>query len=352
MKGNDQGERQLTMTNILPTKVFLRTVLLGTALTCLSTGTSAQSSGSVTVDLSAIDAPVPQVYNGHIVLRPPMGTAPISNSSGALKLRVPEPAKKATPKPKPVVVAETPAAPVAAPTPPPAPIKAAEPATQAAPSPGQTVAAAPAPAPTPKEVKPAAPVPAPIASAPPKPVPTPAPASAAAPKPGPPQPAAQPAPSPAVASTPQPSAAAARSAKQEPVGPVAAAMLENQQSAALPPATKAQAPSAPAEEVTAALTIPFAPGVTDIDVSSQGSVKNLAQSMSGDKSLRIQLMAYAADPEKNTSKARRLALDRAIAIRNMLIESGVERTRIEVRALGDQGEGSNLDRVDAVAIKR
>lgn len=100
------------------------------------------------------------------------------------------------------------------------------------------------------------------------------------------------------------------------------------------------------------MTIPFAAGVADIDVSGQGNVKDLAQKLTSDKTVRVQLMAYATDPEKNTSKARRLALDRAVAIRNMLIEAGVERTRIEVRALGDQGEGGNLDRVDAVAIKR
>jgi len=149
-----------------------------------------------------------------------------------------------------------------------------------------------------------------------------------------------------------PSAAAARSAKQEPVGPVASPLPDNQQTAALPAQTKAQVITTPAEDIAASLTIPFAPGIIEIDVSRQGTVKDLAQRMSADKSLRVQLMAYATDPEKNTSKARRLALDRAIAIRNMLIESGVERTRIEVRALGDQGEGGNLDRVDAVAIKR
>lgn len=129
-------------------------------------------------------------------------------------------------------------------------------------------------------------------------------------------------------------------------------MPEAQQSAAIPPPQKAPVEPSPAEEVSVALTVPFASGVTDIDVSSQGSLKELAERMSGDRSLRVQLMAYATDPDKNTSKARRLALDRAIVIRNLLIEAGVERTRIEVRALGDQGEGGNLDRVDAVAVKR
>jgi len=143
-----------------------------------------------------------------------------------------------------------------------------------------------------------------------------------------------------------------RSAQQDPAGPAPFALPDTQQSAALPPATRAETPVPKAEEAAATLSIPFAPGVAEIDVSGQGTAKDLAQRLAADKSLRVQLMAYATDPEKNTSKARRLALDRAIAIRNILIDAGVERTRIEVRALGDQGDGGNLDRVDAVAIKR
>jgi outer membrane protein OmpA-like peptidoglycan-associated protein len=140
-----------------------------------------------------------------------------------------------------------------------------------------------------------------------------------------------------------------KSAQQEQAGPAPFALPDKQQTAAAPKA----APTPPvAEEMTTALSVPFAAGVTDIEVGSQGAVKDLAKRMNTDKNLRVQLMAYATDPEKNTSKARRLALDRAIAIRNLLIDGGVERTRIEVRALGDQGEGGNLDRVDAVAVKR
>jgi outer membrane protein OmpA-like peptidoglycan-associated protein len=148
-----------------------------------------------------------------------------------------------------------------------------------------------------------------------------------------------------------PSAEAIRSAQQDPAGPSPFAMPDTSaQSASLPPATQTQL--SPAAESAETLSIPFAASATEIDIASQGTLKDLAQRMTGDRSLRVQLMAYATDPEKNTSKARRLALDRAIAIRNLLIEAGVERTRIEVRALGDQGDGGNLDRVDAVAVKR
>jgi len=308
------------MVNRQSTTFTLRAALLGSALSVFGFAAQAQ----VTVDLSAIDAVAPASPSGRIVLRPPLGTAPISNPSDAIRLRLPAKKAPAPVAPKPAVVAEAPA-PAAQPMP------AAQPA--------------PAPAPT---MTPPPPAPAPVAAAP-KPAPAPAPAAA--------KPAAQPAPAaaapmtPPPAATPVPSAAAARSAQQEPVGPVANVLPDTQQTAALPPATKAEIPD-PGEDAATAMTIAFAAGVADLDVGGQGSVKDLAQRLSADKSIRVQLMAYATDPEKNTSKARRLALDRAIAIRNMLIDAGVERTRIEVRALGDQGEGGNLDRVDAVAIKR
>jgi outer membrane protein OmpA-like peptidoglycan-associated protein len=174
------------------------------------------------------------------------------------------------------------------------------------------------------------------------------------PPPPPPAPvAADPSPAAAPAPTAPPSAEAIRSAQQDPAGPQPFAMPDTPaQSAALPPTSQAPGALSPAQESAETLSIPFAASATDIDIASQGTLKDLAQRMTGDRSLRVQLMAYASDPEKNTSKARRLALDRAIAIRNLLIEAGVERTRIEVRALGDQGDGGNLDRVDAVAIKR
>lgn len=84
----------------------------------------------------------------------------------------------------------------------------------------------------------------------------------------------------------------------------------------------------------------------------QSDISALASRMADNRSLRVQLFAYASDPEQNTSRARRLSLDRAVAVRNMLIDAGVERTRIEVRALGDQSDSGPTDRVDAVTQER
>lgn len=121
-----------------------------------------------------------------------------------------------------------------------------------------------------------------------------------------------------------------------------------EQAAALPPADQ----NIPTDETTEMVALMFDAGSATVSGEAQGKVGELAKRMSDDRALRVQLLAYASDPDKNTSKARRMALDRAVSVRNMLIDAGVERTRIEVRALGDQGDAGPADRVDAIAIRR
>ncbi|MDA1101183.1 MAG: OmpA family protein [Proteobacteria bacterium] len=65
---------------------------------------------------------------------------------------------------------------------------------------------------------------------------------------------------------------------------------------------------------------------------------------------RLQLKAYAAGKGDDTSKARRLSLSRALAVRSFLIENGLRSTRIDVRALGIARDGGAPDRVDIVLL--
>ena len=55
---------------------------------------------------------------------------------------------------------------------------------------------------------------------------------------------------------------------------------------------------------------------------------------------------------ENASKARRLSLSRALAIRSFLIDQGVRSTRIEVRAMGNKVPEGPADRVDIVILNR
>lgn len=66
---------------------------------------------------------------------------------------------------------------------------------------------------------------------------------------------------------------------------------------------------------------------------------------------RLQLKAYASGKGNDTSKARRLSLSRALAVRSFLIENGLRSTRIDVRALGIARDGGAPDRVDIVLLE-
>ncbi|MCB2109307.1 MAG: OmpA family protein [Rhodobacteraceae bacterium] len=274
----------------------------------------AQQSDAVSVDLGALDSVGQNRNSGRIVLTPPPGVTPVNQTgSSAIKLKPPRQAQRA---PRKVM---------------PAPPKPDEPKTASvetqAPAPmpvSEPVAVAAAPKPMPSEPEPAPVTPA---LAPPVPAETSSPA-------------------------PVPSPAAVRSAATEMAGPAipfgGTAPGEEQQTASLPSPDQ----TAAEQEGADTRSLSFAAGSSEVAANVQAEIQTLAGRMANDRSLRLQLLAYASDAENNTSRARRLALDRAVAVRNMLIDAGVERTRIEVRALGDQSDSGPPDRVDAVALQR
>jgi outer membrane protein OmpA-like peptidoglycan-associated protein len=61
---------------------------------------------------------------------------------------------------------------------------------------------------------------------------------------------------------------------------------------------------------------------------------------------RIQLEAYGGAPGDKSSDARRLSLQRALAVRQLLIDDGVPSSRIDVRAMGGVDDKGPADRVD------
>ena len=74
--------------------------------------------------------------------------------------------------------------------------------------------------------------------------------------------------------------------------------------------------------------------------------------MQSNENLRVQLLAYASSADGSASSVRRKSLSRALSVRKFLMDKGVQSTRIEVRALGDQNEGGAPDRVDAIFEQR
>lgn len=104
-------------------------------------------------------------------------------------------------------------------------------------------------------------------------------------------------------------------------------------------------------------SLAFAPGSAALSSDAERVLKDLAARFSAeDPAVRLQLMAFAGGEDISASKARRLSLARALAVRSYLMANGIEGTRMDVRALGDKTLGPAADtpqnRVDIAMIKR
>lgn len=104
-------------------------------------------------------------------------------------------------------------------------------------------------------------------------------------------------------------------------------------------------------------SLAFAPGSAALSSDAERVLKDLAARFSAeDPAVRLQLMAFAGGEDISASKARRLSLARALAVRSYLMANGIEGTRMDVRALGDRTLSPAADtpqnRVDIAMIKR
>jgi len=203
--------------------------------------------------------------------------------------------------------------------------KAAAPATETKPAPAEQKAVAPpppAPVPVTKAEEPK-PAPKPVA-APPKALTDATAAPAPIAPPAPPAPAKQ--------------ANQADSPAEAPAAPTKQAMLT-------PPPQPANADNG------ASVTIAFAKDGAALADDGKSALVGVAKRASADQSIQVQVLAYASGDEDNASKARRLSLSRALAVRSFLIDQGVHSSRIEVRALGNKVPDGSPDRVDLVEQK-
>jgi outer membrane protein OmpA-like peptidoglycan-associated protein len=127
------------------------------------------------------------------------------------------------------------------------------------------------------------------------------------------------------------------------------------------PQSESAASDLPAAPQTSALTpgseedllrLTFAEGSADLNEEAKDSLRALAQTLLEDGNARVQLLAYASSADDSASRARRLSLSRALAVRAYLIDQGVRSTRMDVRALGSKAEDGPSDRVDILPAQR
>ncbi|MEM1400196.1 MAG: OmpA family protein, partial [Pseudomonadota bacterium] len=134
-------------------------------------------------------------------------------------------------------------------------------------------------------------------------------------------------------------------ARPEPTEPTEPTATSDTNDGVPAPATSTQVASAGDDEI---LRIIF-DGI-DAGVGPQGDalITGLSQRLTRDESLRLQIRAYAGGTPEAATQARRLSLDRALAVRSLLIDRGVRGTRIDIRALGDSAGDGPPDRVDII----
>ena len=105
------------------------------------------------------------------------------------------------------------------------------------------------------------------------------------------------------------------------------------------------------EKKDSSKSLMFSQGGAKLSNESKRVLDSLSLTFSKQAKIRMQLLAYAGEPNLTASKARRLSLSRALAVRSYLIKKGVRSTRIDVRALGNKTNLGAPNRVELKIIK-
>ena len=124
---------------------------------------------------------------------------------------------------------------------------------------------------------------------------------------------------------------------------------------AAPKSAAPEVASAPAKikiEPGRALRIAFSDREARLPDGDKAKLVTLANALREKKDFRLQLLAYAGGQGLSTSKARRMSLSRALAVRSFLIRKGVRSTQIDLRALGNKTDDKPVNRVDLNLTKR
>lgn len=81
---------------------------------------------------------------------------------------------------------------------------------------------------------------------------------------------------------------------------------------------------------------------------SESQLKPISEVLKNKENARVTLKAYAT--AEDDAKAKRVALSRGLAVRNYLIDQGVNPLRINLMPLGNKGSGGNPERVDVELV--
>jgi outer membrane protein OmpA-like peptidoglycan-associated protein len=95
----------------------------------------------------------------------------------------------------------------------------------------------------------------------------------------------------------------------------------------------------------------FGEGKTELTPADEATIRDLARSIPSPAADSVNVVAYAAGKPDDPSTARRLSLSRGIAVRSVLLASGVPSAQIYVRALGSTASDGPADRVELIVTR-
>jgi outer membrane protein OmpA-like peptidoglycan-associated protein len=111
----------------------------------------------------------------------------------------------------------------------------------------------------------------------------------------------------------------------------------------------AATPSPPASPPPPPVRLVFAPEASALTSAQESAVRDMARAIPAPSLSAVTVTAYASGNPNDPSTPRRLSLARGMAVRAVLLESGILSAQIYVRALGAQPAGAvdePADRVD------
>jgi outer membrane protein OmpA-like peptidoglycan-associated protein len=127
--------------------------------------------------------------------------------------------------------------------------------------------------------------------------------------------------------------------------------LPTEQPSAAPASTTVPASAQAALPLPAPVRLVFEDGKTDLTRAEEAAIKELAHAIPAPEASSINVMAYAAGKPDDPSTARRLSLSRGLAVRSVLLASGVPSAQIYVRALGATASEGPADRVELIVAR-
>jgi outer membrane protein OmpA-like peptidoglycan-associated protein len=122
--------------------------------------------------------------------------------------------------------------------------------------------------------------------------------------------------------------------------------LPTQQPAPPPPSTTVPAPATSPLPLPPTVRLVFEAGKADLTPADAAAIQDLARAIPAPAADSVSVLAYAAGKPDDPSTARRLSLSRGLAVRSVLLASGIPSAQIYVRALGSTPSNGPADRVE------